>query len=168
MNAAAHALVTAPSFARKNGLPAGHDHAFAHSANGRPWISQRLGHRLEVRLSQSVAGMEFAYDPTGYLRHSTVGRCTVEIPLVSVRPIRPEETVGERRGRRSVLLHFRGSIDVCCEDNSHGPSIRNAIAKLAANTSFEENRTLIIAISRHLSMARCSRSMTVVKSQTSI
>ena len=149
MVAAAAALSQAQAFRHPSarGFPSGWNHAYAHTANGFPHVSARLGALSKLLWGASVSGLERAYNPIGIHRLTANSRCTVEIPLVANMHSAPALAARAPSALRSILLYFSGSIHVCCEDHNRGPSIRRAIGRLANLTSFSANRTHLLQAS---------------------
>ena len=96
----------------------------SHGSRGRSgWLS--LYERMQpvaTRLKPSIVGRykHFAYHSMSW---SAVGTCAIEIPYLA----NAAATRAAAAAPRTTLLHFAGSLDVCCA----GSKVRCAVARLA-------------------------------------
>ncbi len=137
------ALAHSSHYARRGGV----DHVFASNAglevkaDGAHYLVKRLHYSLAHLLQPAIVGRDHAYSLAN--RNSGVGRCTFELPYASnyhSLSYRPPPAA-----RRRWMLHFRGSVAVCCQP---GKSIRKAVAELA-NASSLQNRTRLVVVARN-------------------
>ena len=138
------ALAHSSHYARRGGV----DHVFASNAglevkaDGAHYLVKRLHYSLAHLLQPAIVGRDHAYSLAN--RNSGVGRCTFELPYASnyhSLSYRPPPAA-----RRRWMLHFRGSVAVCCQP---GKSIRKAVAELANASSALQNRTRLVVVARN-------------------
>ena len=108
------------SVGEKLGMPAGFDHVYAHTANGWPHVSVRLGKLSPLLWGVAISGVERAYNPIGIHRLTANARCSVEVPLVANAHSWPAGLVAGVTPR-PVLLYFSGSIRVCMSPRDSNP-----------------------------------------------
>lgn len=130
MSLAAAALKASPLFRSRNGQPPGFDHMFASTHFGEPRFGIIMKGFMMELIKHFIVGYDYATDVHGYgaFRGRALGRCSIELPYVAnpfaLAARRPADAA------RSRLLHFRGSLSVCCSDHAQGPEIRQAVARL--------------------------------------
>ena len=131
MSHAGAALKDSPIFRSRHGQPAGFDHVIATTYFGEPNAGVLVKTLVwQAPLMHFIVGHDIAGDVHGYegFRGRALGRCAIEVPYVA-----NQFAAAARRPphvERKRLLHFRGSLRVCCREHAQGPEIREAIARL--------------------------------------